>query len=157
MGNQATGANSATVAAMRAIVIYESLTGNTAKAGHMIADELSASGIEATACPITAIDLQALSESDLVVVGSWTDGLILFGQRPGRIGRLAKLPVIDGKTAAVYCTYAIEKGKTLEKLSGIVGRRGGNVVGGMAIKRNNLAGGAAEFVDRLLGALEKSA
>jgi Flavodoxin domain len=142
---------------MRAIVIYESLTGNTRKAGHLIADELNAAGIEATAWPINQIDLQALSEADLVIVGSWTDGLILFGQRPGRIGRLVKLPVIDGKTAAVYCTYAIEVGKTLEKLSGVVSRRGGNVIGGMAIKRTNLASGAREFVDRLLGALEKSA
>lgn len=139
---------------MRAIVIYESLTGNTAKAGHLIADELTAAGIEATAWPILDVNHQALSEADLVVVGSWTDGLILFGQRPGRVGRLAKLPVIDGKLAAVYCTYAIEHGKTLEKLSGVIGRRGGNVIGGMAIKRNHLAEGAREFVDRLLGALE---
>ena len=139
---------------MRAIVIYESLTGNTRTAGHLIADELTAAGIEATAWPITDVDHQALSEADLVVVGSWTDGFILFGQRPGRIGRLVKLPVIDGKLAAVYCTYAIEHGRTLEKLSGIVGRRGGNVIGGMAIRRNQLAAGSREFVDRLLGALE---
>jgi hypothetical protein len=139
---------------MRAIVIYESLTGNTRTAGHLIADDLTASGVETVACPITAIDLQALSEAELVVVGTWTDGLIFFGQRPGRIGRLAKLPVIDGKLAAVYCTYAVDTGRTLEKLSGIVGRRGGNVIGGMAIKRNNLEGGAREFVDRLVGALE---
>lgn len=140
---------------MRAIVIYESLTGNTRTAGHLIADELNAAGIDTIACPIDQVELQALSEAELVVVGSWTDGLFFFGQRPGRIGRLAKLPVIDGKLAAVYCTYAIETGKTLEKLSAIVGRRGGNVIGGFAIKRSNLEGGAREFVDRLLGALEK--
>jgi hypothetical protein len=141
---------------MRAIVIYESLTGNTRKAGHMIAAELTAAGVESVACPITAVDLQALSEAELVVVGTWTDGLIFFGQRPGRVGRLARLPVIDGKLAAVYCTYAIETGRTLEKLSGVVGRRGGNVIGGMAIKRTNLEGGSREFVDRLIGALDQS-
>ena len=65
-----------------------------------------------------------------------------------------KLPVIDDKKAAVYITYAINAGKTLEKLAGIVSRRGGDVIGGYAIKRNNLEGGASEFVDRLLGALE---
>ncbi len=139
---------------MRAIVIYESLTGNTAEAGQLIADELTRSGVETVACPINEINLQALSEADLVIVGSWTDGLFFFGQRPGRIGRLAKLPVIDGKKAAVYCTYAINAGKTLDKLSGIVGRRGGDVIGGVAIKRNDLAGGAVDFVDRLLGAVE---
>ena len=141
---------------MRAIVIYESLTGNTRKAGHLIADELTRSGFEATACPIDEVQLQALSEADLVVVGIWVDGLFFFGQRPGRVGRLVTLPVIDGKNAAVYCTYAVQPGKTLDKLAGIVTRRGGNVIGGFAIKRNDLAGGAAEFVDRLLGAVETS-
>lgn len=139
---------------MKAIVVYESLTGNTRDAGHLIADELTRSGVETTASPITAVDLQALSEADLVIVGSWTDGLFFFGQRPGRVGRLAKLPVIDGKKAAVYCTYAVNAGKTLDKLSGIVSRRGGEVIGGVAIKRNDLAGGAEDFVDRLLGALD---
>ncbi len=138
---------------MRAIVIYESLTGNTRKAGHLIADELTRSGIEASACPINEVNHQALSEADLVIVGSWTDGLFFFGQRPGRIGRLAKLPVIDGKRAAVYCTYAIDTGKTLDKLAAIVGRRGGNVIGGVAIKRTNLEQGSIDFVDRLVGAL----
>ena len=73
---------------MRAIVIYESLTGNTRRAGHYIAAELTQAGVEATACPITEVNLQALSEADLVVVGSWTDGIFVVGQRPGR-GRAA--------------------------------------------------------------------
>ena len=139
---------------MRAIVIYESLTGNTREAGQLIAAELNASGIEAVHSPITAIDLQALSDADLVIVGSWTDGLFFFGQRPGRAGRLASMPVIDGKKAAVYCTYAIDSGKTLPKLADIVTRRGGDVIGGVAIKRNAMEEGAVDFVDRLLGALD---
>jgi hypothetical protein len=139
---------------MNATVIYESLTGNTELAGQIIARELNAAGIETVACPITQIDMQSLSRSDLVVVGSWTDGLFFIGQRPARAGRLAKMPVIDGKQAAVYCTYALDTGKTLEKLSRIVSRRGGEVIGGFAIRRNAIEEGAIEFVDRLLGAIE---
>ncbi len=139
---------------MKATVVYESLTGNTAKAGHLIAAELTNAGIEAVACPINQVDLQSLSASELVVVGSWTDGLFFFGQRPGRAGRLNNLPVIDGKKAAVYCTYAVNAGQTLPKLSRIVRRRGGDVIGGYAIHRKRLEQDAAEFVDRLLGALD---
>ena len=142
---------------VRAIVIYESLTGNTRDAGQLIAAELSASGVETDHSPITEINLQALSEADLVIVGSWTDGLFFFGQRPARAGRLATMPVIDGKKAAVFCTYAIDAGKTLSKLADIVGRRGGDVIGGVAIKRNDLEAGAVDFVDRLLGAIETPA
>lgn len=139
---------------MNATVIYESLTGNTELAGQIIARELNAAGIETVACPITQVDMQSLSRSELVIVGSWTDGLFFFGQRPGRSNRLAKMPVIDGKQAAVYCTYALHTGKTLEKLSRIVRMRGGDVVGGVAIRRDDIEAGAVEFVDRLLGVIE---
>ena len=142
---------------MSAIVIYESLTGNTRTAAGLIAAELTRSGVPTVASPITQIDHQALSEAELVVVGSWTDGLILFGQRPGRLGRLVKMPVIDGKKAAVYCTYAVNPGTTLEQMAGIVSRRGGDVIGGMALHRKKLPEQASEFVDRLIGALEAEA
>lgn len=142
--------------AMKATVIYESLTGNTRQAAEKIADELNRSGIEAVACSIKAIELQHLSESDLVVVGSWVDGLFLVGQKPAGVRRLVNLPVIHGKKTAVFCTYALETGKTLEKLSGIVERRGGDVIGGMAIKRTKIDKQSIEFVDRLVGALESA-
>ncbi|MBK5223484.1 MAG: flavodoxin family protein [Acidimicrobiia bacterium] len=135
---------------MRTVVVYESLTGNTRTAAELIGAELRSSGVDATVCAIDEVDLTALAAADLVVVGSWVDGFIFVGQRPGRAGRLRKLPVIDGKTAAVFCTYAVDPGKTLTKLSDIVTDRGGKVIGGVAIKRGNLADGARDFVDRVL-------
>lgn len=136
---------------MNAIVIYESLTGNTKKAAGFIVDELIAHGVAAVSCPTTDVDYQALADADLVIVGSWTDGLFLFGQKPANVGRLSQIPFLTGKQAAVYCTYAIETGKTLEKLEGIIKDRGAEVIGGMAIRRNKLQEGSAEFVSRLLG------
>jgi sulfite reductase alpha subunit-like flavoprotein len=138
---------------MNAAIIYESLTGNTRKTAHLISRELAKAGVTASVSPITNIDYQALEVADLVIVGTWTDGMILVGQRPGRAGRLRHLPVLDRKQCLVYITYAIDPGKTLQKLSGIVTERGGNVLGGMAIKRNDLEGGARDFVARLLDAI----
>ena len=136
---------------VNAIVIYESLTGNTKKAAELIVDQLQAGGVAAVSCPTTAVDYQALADADLVVVGSWTDGLFLFGQKPASAGRLSQLPYLTGKQAAVFCTYALETGKTLEKLERIIQDRGASVVGGMAIRRNKLEEASAEFVARLLG------
>ena len=82
---------------MRAVVIYESMTGNTAKAARLIAHEVAARGVDVAVYPITDVDLKALAEADVVFVGTWVDGLVLFGHRPGRAGRLRSLPVIDGK------------------------------------------------------------
>jgi hypothetical protein len=137
---------------VRAVVISESLTGNTRRTADFIARELAARGATAVACPITAIDYQALSAADIVIVGTWTDGVVFFGQRPGRAARLRAMPSITGKKAVVFCTYAVDPGKTLDKLSDIVRERGGDVIGGMAIRRTNLRGGAAELVDRLMDA-----
>ena len=136
---------------MNAIVIFESLTGNTKKAAGFIVDELIANGVSAVACPTTDVDYQSLANADLVIVGSWTDGLFLFGQKPASAGRLSQIPFLAGKQAAVFCTYALETGKTLEKLEAIISARGAEVVGGMAIRRNKLQEGSAEFVSRLLG------
>ena len=138
---------------MRAVVIYESLTGNTRRAAGLIAAALTREGIPTTACPITRIDYGALAEADIVIVGTWTDGLVLFGQRPGRAGRLRGMPTVQGKRCVVFCTYAIDSGRALEKLSAIVADRGGEVIGGMTIRRDKIPEQVEEFVDRLLDAV----
>jgi menaquinone-dependent protoporphyrinogen IX oxidase len=138
---------------MRAVVIYESLTGNTAKAGRMIAELLTEKGIPTAAFPVTAVDYQALSEADLVVVGSWTDGIVVMGQKPGRSWRLKAMPAISGKQAVVYATYAIDPGKVLDKLVAIVEGRGAEVLGGMTIRRDRLEESTRDFVDRILEVL----
>jgi hypothetical protein len=136
------------------MVIHESLTGNTRKAAGLIAGQLDQGGLEIVGVsPAAAVDLQALSEAELVVIGTWTDGILVVGQRPGRAGRLQQLPAMQGKRAVVYCTYAINPGKTIDKMMGIMSGRGADVIGGLALHRRHLAEGAADFADRLLGAL----
>lgn len=138
---------------MNVVVIYESLTGNTKRAAEVIGAQLRRSGANATVCAVDRIDYQALSEADLVAVGAWTDGFVMFGQRPGRSGRLKRLPAMNGKRAVVFCTYAIDQGKVLEKLSAIVEGLGADVIGGMAIRRDHIEEGATAFVDRTLAAV----
>lgn len=135
-----------------AVVIYETLTGNTRKAGERIARELGAAGVSAVACPVLEIDYPALAAADIVVIGTWTDGMVLFGQRPGRVGRLwTNIPALDRKKTAIYCTFAVAPGKTLAKLESLVTEHNGaDVVGGLAIRRTRIEQGAETFVDRLL-------
>ena len=136
---------------MRAVVIYESLTGNTAKAAELIGQHLVEGGISATVFPTTQVDFQAVADADLVIVGSWTDGLFFFAQKPAKAGRLSLLPLLNGKTCAVFCTFALDPGKTIDKLTDLMTERGADVIGGMTIRRNQLEDGARDFVDRVLG------
>jgi hypothetical protein len=51
----------------------------------------------------------------------------------------------------VFCTFALDPGKTLDKLTDLMSERGADVIGGMTIRRNDLEDGSREFVDRVLG------
>ncbi len=141
---------------MRAAVIYESKTGNTARAAQAIVEALEAHGVTASASPTTQVDLQAVSDADLLIIGTWTHGLFLFGMGPAGEMNFLKMPVIDGKKTAIFCTYAHDPGKTLSKFDKIITKRGGDVIGGYAIKRTELREGAEELVGRLMGAMESS-
>jgi hypothetical protein len=134
-------------------IVYESLTGNTRRAAELISRDLRRAGVSTTVFPAAQPDYQALAAADLVVVGTWTDGVFMFGQRPGRAGHLRRLPVLGGKQSLVFCTFALDPGKTLEKMSRILELRGAKVLGGMALRRSDLEGGARDFVDRLLEAM----
>ena len=96
---------------MRAVVIYESLTGNTAKAAELIGQHLVEEGVSATVFPTTQVNFQAVADADLVIVGSWTDGLFFFAQKPAKAGRLSLLPLLNGKKCAVFCTFALDPGQ----------------------------------------------
>ena len=137
---------------MRALVIHESLTGNTRTAARTIVSEMAAEGWEASECSSRQVDLRALQQADVVVVGTWVDGLILFGQRPGGAGKLAKLPLLGNKPTYVFVTYAVDPGKTLDKLTAEITERCGDVRGGMVIKRHRLRDGAVEFARRVIDA-----
>jgi hypothetical protein len=130
----------------RAVVIYESLTGNTARAARLIGDAVAGRGVDACIYPITGIGLKDLAAADIVFVGTWVDGLVLFGHRPGRAGRIRSMPVIDGKRVAAFMTYAIHAGKALDKFADVLSERGATVVARTLLRRDRLEAGVDEFV-----------
>ena len=135
---------------MAALVVYESMTGTTKLAGELIAVELLAAGMPTRVTRVDAVTADEVADADLVIVGTWTDGLLVVGQRPGRKGKLRRLPSLGGKRVGVYCTFAIDSGKTLEKLAKLCTGLGGDVVDGMAIHRKRVREGAVDHAARLL-------
>ncbi|HEX6424719.1 MAG TPA: flavodoxin family protein [Acidimicrobiales bacterium] len=134
----------------RAVVIYESLTGNTARAARLVADEVAAHGVEVSIFPITDIGLKELAAADVVFVGTWVDGLVLFGHRPGRAGRIRSMPVIDGKRVAAFMTYAVHAGKALDRFEAALAERGATVVAKVLLRRDRLDAGVGDLVSTAL-------
>lgn len=135
---------------MKIVVLFESMTGNTRRAAEHIGGSAAGAGAEVRVRPIDGYDPKELAEADLVFVGTWVDGLILFGQRPGRAGRIKALPALDRKRVAVFCTYAVNPGSTTEKLAGILEGNGAIVVARHAFKRSRIVGEVDAFVDEAL-------
>jgi hypothetical protein len=138
---------------MKAVVLVESLTGNTRKAGEMIARKLQQEHVGITdVCAVRQPDHAAIQAADLVVVGTWVHGLFVVGQAPWGAGALAKLPAMTGKRAVAFCTFALNPGKSLDVMTRILESRGAEVIGGLALNRGKLDAHTDEFVGRLLDA-----
>jgi flavodoxin len=136
---------------MKAAILVESLTGNTWKAGEMIADHLQQAGWGITALSrASQPDYSAIQAADLVLVGTWVHGFFVVGQAPWALGTLAKLPVMSGKKAAAFCTFALNPGKSLQKMTGVLDSLGAEVLGGLALHRAKLPEHTEEFAARLV-------
>ena len=142
---------------MKAAILAESLTGNTWKAGEMIAGHLQQAGWEITGCHACAgPTTRPLQAADLVLVGTWIHGLFVVGQTPWALGEMAKLPVMKGKKAAAFCTYALNPGTSLQKMTGVLDLLGAEVLGGLALHRAKLPQHTEEFAARLVERAERT-
>lgn len=136
---------------MKAAILIESLTGNTWKAGEMIASRLqeenwTISGFSSVKEP----DFAGIQAADVVVVGTWVHGLFVVGQAPWAVDRLRALPAMAGKHAAVFCTFALNPGKSLDVMTQAISSRGADVIGGLALHRGKLQDHTYEFATRLV-------
>jgi hypothetical protein len=142
---------------MKAVILVESMTGNTWKAAEKVGallqqEHWSITGLHRVREP----DHASIQDADFVLVGTWVDGLFVVGQRPRGTAAIAQLPMMRGKKGAVFCTFALHPGKTLDKLTSAVMRRGPDVLGGIAMNRAKLDEHTEVFVERLLANLPPS-
>ena len=141
---------------MKAALLVESLTGNTWRAAEMIGTNLQQEGWSITGLSrVRRPDLASIQEADIVLIGTWTHGLFFVGQAPWAAADIANMPVMRGKKAACFLTYALDAGKSLDRLSTAVGQTGADVVGGLLIKRNHIGYHSEVFADRLIGAMSQ--
>lgn len=140
---------------MKAALLVESLTGNTWKAAEMIGSHLQDEGWSITGLSkVRQPDHASIQAADIVLVGTWTHGLFVVGQAPWAVNTISNLPAMRGKRAATFLTYALDAGKSLDKLGDAVSATGADVIGGLLIKRNHLEKHTEAFAERLLGAVE---
>jgi len=139
---------------LRAAVLVESLTGHTWRAAELVAAALAEEGWSITGLsPVRRPDHASIQSADVVLVGTWVHGLFVVGQTPWALATISNLPAMRGKRATAFCTFALDPGKSLEKLTGALEATGAQVIGGLALHRSHLEEHSEELATRLVGAL----
>ncbi len=80
---------------MQVVIIYESLTGTTEAAARLIANQFYERQVPSKIYPVGGFDPEAIAEADVIIAGSWTDGLILVGQKPAKRKKFLRLPDLE--------------------------------------------------------------
>jgi hypothetical protein len=144
---------------VKVAVLYQSLRGGTERAAHRIADGFRSRDCEVGVYPVTSFDAQFVLKSDLVAVGTWTDGLFGIGARPAQIGKLNALPSLAHRRAALFVTYEISPTRSLQGLSEWAEERELDVVASAGFKvrgplRKDISDQVEGFVAEALAALQ---
>jgi flavodoxin len=135
---------------VKIVVLFQSMRGTTRKVAGMIGEALADRGHDVHTYPVTAFDYQKLAEADLVIVGTWTDGLILFGQRPGQMGKLNIMPDIPGKRVGVFVTYEFAPKAALPGLAEWAESKGAVVVARAGFNKRKPEEALGAFLDDVL-------
>lgn len=135
------------------VVIHQSRTGNTRRAAELIGGAAASAGATVAVRPVTNIDYKELAEADLVFVGTWVDGLVLFGHRPGDVGKVRQIPKLWDKRVAAFMTHAVNPGNAATKLSDVLESHGATVVAARSLNRRRLDNEAPMFASEVLASI----
>ena len=131
---------------MNIVVIHQSRSGNTKKAAELIGGAIASSENKVTVRSTENLDFKELADADLIFVGTWVDGLILFGHRPGDIGKLNLIPPLWGKNVVAFMTHAVNPGKAASKFSSFLEAKGAKVISSRSINKRELDSEILPFV-----------
>jgi len=134
---------------MRVLILYETRRGFTLTVARAIRDELQRRGILATTAPLRGVDDGTVAAADAPIVAGVGPAL---GVQEG----IARLPSLEGKPAAVFCTCDVAPRNTLDVLAVWLRRRGAEVSVGETFKRRKSLRQVPRFVDVVLEAFARA-
>lgn len=135
---------------MRFAIVYDSRTGTTKSAAEKMTELVISKGHECDLVPVQAADPSEVSAADAICVGSWTEGLFFILQHATKATmEFADTLAVEGKPAAVFCTYKTSAGKMLPKMAAAMTARGANVTGQFKARGPVVPPGFEAWVDSI--------
>ncbi len=129
------------------VVVADSLGGHTRSVADTIAEVVGTTGATVEVCRLQDATRAVLARADLLVVGTWTEGLVVARVGPSSATKewLAALPPLAGTRAVVFCTYGVSPKDTLAVMRRALEDRGAEVVASGAFGPGKLAQRAEDF------------
>jgi glutamate synthase (NADPH/NADH) small chain len=117
--------------AKRVLVCHESVGGTTMATALAIADQIAAFGARVTTLPISKVGAREFAAADVVVVGTWVEGLVVARVHPAAAMRkwLDKLPQLGSRPIGIFCTYGVDPKLALSEMRAAIEAKGGHVAG----------------------------
>ncbi|MHB8262985.1 MAG: flavodoxin family protein [Acidimicrobiales bacterium] len=139
---------------MNVLVTYESRGGRTKNIAQSISEDAARKGHTATVKSMAATSPDEIAQADCIVVGTWVEGFILFGVHPAHAATswVSALPSLEGKSASVFCTYAVNPRSSLDELKKGLESRGAKIGASQAFHGSRKKEGIGAFVDAALSA-----
>ena len=136
---------------MNVLVAYQSRGGHTRKVAEAIATAVKAQGHHVVVKPVSEVHTVDVQTANALFIGTWVQGLILFGVRPAGASRwVPGLPALKGKPIGVFCTYDFNPRGALHALATMLQGQGANILGERAFRGSNPVDGAEQFVESVL-------
>jgi len=141
----------ASLAPRHVVLVVDSVGGHTRSVATTIAGVLATTGACIEVCRVEDATRSVLAHADLLVVGTWTEGLVVAKVGPSRATRafLATLPPLTGVRAVAFCTFGVSPKGTLAAISQALEAQGAEVVASAAFGPGKLTQRAEVFARSL--------
>jgi flavodoxin len=142
---------------LRALIVYDSIGGQSEATARAVASELKAEGYHVTLKSVHVTEPEEVEDVQLLVVGTWVYPLPLW-QLPSRevLNFVAGLPSLEGKKAAVFATHLFNADRVIAKLEAALHDRHAEIVALHQVKAFAPEAGARAFAQMLSGRLTHS-
>lgn len=135
------------------LVLYHSRGGTTRTTAEAIAEAARSQHYDVTVKSIIEVQKADIDAADVLFIGTWVQGFILFGVKPADATLWVRsLPSLANKPTGIFCTYMFNPRGSLNKLASMLQEKGATIVGQQAFNRNRLTAGSEAFVQRVLQA-----
>ena len=103
----------------RAVIFYQSKTGTTKNYAQEIGAYLQTKKIDILCIPVAEYQENLLQDTDYILMGCWTKGLMVIFQKPDEIWSdfAKKITVPDRAKVALFATFKIRTGSMFKNMA----------------------------------------